>query len=327
MRASLRVLLDGIIDYAGLFPPAQLPLDQAIRNFASYRKEAESWMLGRFICPVARFNDLEHHLVEFSASGQRLPISALGTNKTEAEEFAGLFQDVLAVLQYQQKHAGRIVADGYEVRLPEELIPILRLDANLLGGSSTFEGSVSPVTVYCEGAFGLEWRSSVPLYVSALATDQLAEIVGDGVKNYPCGKPMGFKLRCGGLEASAFPAPKLLAFAIAACRDANVPMKFTAGLHHPIRHFNTGVQTHMHGFLNVFVGGVLAHACNLSEEQVLAIIEDEDATSFTFEDAGLRWKDHRASTEEILKARQFVTSFGSCSFDEPRDDLRALGWL
>src|SRR6059036_759013 len=59
MLPSVRAFLAGVIDYAGLFPPAQLPLDQAIRNYARYRREPESWMLGRFVCPVARLSELE----------------------------------------------------------------------------------------------------------------------------------------------------------------------------------------------------------------------------------------------------------------------------
>ncbi len=84
----------------------------------------------------------------------------------------------------------------------------------------------------------------------------------------------------------------------------------------------------MHGFINVFVAGVLAHARRLSEEDLQRVLADEDAASFVFTDDGLRWRDWHASTAEIAAARSdFVTSFGSCSFDEPRDDLRALGWL
>jgi hypothetical protein len=55
---SLRALMAGAIDYAGLFPPAKLPMDQAIRNYARYRQEPESWMLGRFVCPAARFDEV-----------------------------------------------------------------------------------------------------------------------------------------------------------------------------------------------------------------------------------------------------------------------------
>jgi hypothetical protein len=139
--------------------------------------------------------------------------------------------------------------------------------------------------------------------------------------------PGGFKLRCGGRDESCFPSPEHVAGTIIACRDAGVPLKFTAGLHHPIRHFSTEVGTYMHGFINVFVAGVLALARRLGEEQLWPILEDEDRGDFGFDDAGLRWKDIAATTEEIVAARKQVVSFGSCSFDEPRDDLRKLGWL
>src|SRR5438445_13553439 len=58
MRRSLRALLEGVIDYAGLFPPAKLPMEQAIRNYARYRREQEGWMLGRFLCPASRLAEL-----------------------------------------------------------------------------------------------------------------------------------------------------------------------------------------------------------------------------------------------------------------------------
>src|SRR5262249_39693309 len=121
--------------------------------------------------------------------------------------------------------------------------------------------------------------------------------------------------------------PEDIAFALIASRDAGIPFKATAGLHHPIRQYRDEVKTKMHGFLNVFGAGVLAHACKLTEQQVLDIIVDEDPKNFVFDDSSFRWKDHRATEHQITAARQLVPSFGSCSFDEPRDDLRALGLL
>src|SRR4051812_41630301 len=58
MTFGLRTLLAGIIDYAGIFPPARLPLEQAIRNYARYRQGPASWMLGRFVCPAAQLTPL-----------------------------------------------------------------------------------------------------------------------------------------------------------------------------------------------------------------------------------------------------------------------------
>jgi hypothetical protein len=84
----------------------------------------------------------------------------------------------------------------------------------------------------------------------------------------------------------------------------------------------------VHGFLNVFVAGVLAHARGVGEDTLREILVDERAENFAFDDDKLRWKDYTASLAEIERARvQLVKSFGSCSFDEPREDLRNLGLL
>ena len=57
------------------------------------------------------------------------------------------------------------------------------------------------------------------------------------------------------------------------------------------------------------------------------VVGDGDPTAFAFTDEGLRWREFEASLDEIVAARRLVQSFGSCSFDEPRDGLRALGWM
>ncbi|RMF83920.1 MAG: hypothetical protein D6744_03935, partial [Planctomycetota bacterium] len=151
--------------------------------------------------------------------------------------------------------------------------------------------------------------------------------VCDGLRDYrlTTQRPAGLKLRCGGLEPAAFPSCEQVATVIATCRDSGVPLKFTAGLHHPVRHVSAAMQCYMHGFLNVFVAGVLADALQLDYPDILAIVEEEDARQFVFDDDGLSWATARASLAETQAARRVnVTSFGSCSFDEPRDDLRAL---
>lgn len=52
VKSSLRVLLSEIIDYAGLFPPAQLSMPAAVQNYADYLRSEHSWMLGRFVVPA-----------------------------------------------------------------------------------------------------------------------------------------------------------------------------------------------------------------------------------------------------------------------------------
>jgi hypothetical protein len=57
------------------------------------------------------------------------------------------------------------------------------------------------------------------------------------------------------------------------------------------------------------------------------MLEDEDPRSFLFADDFFAWRDWKINTERLQHRRKFVSSFGSCSFDEPRDDLRALKLL
>jgi hypothetical protein len=328
MVASLQALLSGIIDYAGLFPPAKLPLDQAIRNYARYRQEPERWMLGRFVCPAARLAELAP-FQELFEEGPPITFSALGRGGSKVPDFGlGVLADLRAIDSFLKSQKGGVVVDVLETRLPEEIVSLGTNKAiPLLGkviGKMMDSRDLPVLTPFYEFGLGPEWRSSVATVIGDIARDHQPR-----VKEFQgFGRPGGFKLRCGGLEASAFPSPEQVAFTIVACRDAGVPLKFTAGLHHPIRHFDNGVQTHMHGFLNVFGAGVLAHARRLNEDQQRPIIEDEDPRHFVFTEEGLRWKDVQATTEEIKAARaSAVISFGSCSFDEPRDDLRALGLL
>ncbi len=42
---TLRALLERLIDYAGIYPPAALPLETAVANFGSYQNGDFSWML------------------------------------------------------------------------------------------------------------------------------------------------------------------------------------------------------------------------------------------------------------------------------------------
>jgi hypothetical protein len=329
MKASLRALLAGIIDYAGLFPPAQLLLDQAVRNYLRYRQEPESWMLARFICPAAKLEQLAN-LLEESAGGSGFVLSVLAEGgKTVREFLTGIEHDLSLLSGLREGVWRHTKVELLEVRfLPfvDARNPLPDLN-NLAEVNWELLRNVLPsLKLFHEIALGADWRSSV--------ADALRNVKPPISARFPelreQMKPWqaGVKLRCGGLQASAFPTPEQVAFTISACRDAAVSLKFTAGLHHPIRHFDTGLQTKMHGFINVFVAGVLACARGLGAEQLQSILEDEDARHFIFTDDGLRWKDHQATTDEIGAARQnFVTSFGSCSFDEPRDDLRALGWL
>ncbi len=313
MLASVRALMTGLIDYAGLFPPAKLPLEQALRNYAAYRQGPDAWMLGRFIVPAARLAEVSATSGELLGQGPPWAFSALGGGGNTVPEFLeGVRADLAAIQAFRQRYPGRAEVGVYELKLPQALLAVSQPEQGeqfhdtlnqLLDG-----GEAGILQVFCEPASGSARYRTGPTVLQGLKR--------------------GLKMRCGGLEASAFPTPEQVALVLYLCRKLVQPFKATAGLHHPIRHRDAGLNVMMHGFLNVFGAAVLAFYHKLDAEYIQAIIEDEDASHFVFDDAGFRWQDLQVTTEQIQAAReQFAVSFGSCSFDEPRDDLRALGLL
>ena len=137
----------------------------------------------------------------------------------------------------------------------------------------------------------------------------------------------GYKLRTGGVTADAFPNSVQIARALLASTKHHVPIKFTAGLHHPVRQLRDEVKTEMHGFLNVLGAGVLSAEHQWDEAQTVEMLEDQRPNSFEFHDTVFAWRDWEITLDRIKARRKFVTSFGSCSFDEPREDLRELNLL
>jgi hypothetical protein len=314
MLASVRAFLSELIDYAGLFPPAKLPLDEALRKYAEYRQGPDAWMLGRFIVPAAQLAEVSRVGGELLAQGPPWAFSVLGGGgNTVAEFLEGVRADLASIDGFRQRHPGRAGVAVYELKFPVALRAAPESEQAHL-----FHDTLNPLLdsddsgrlqVYCELSPGPAARhGTLPTVLQVLKR--------------------GLKMRCGGLEAAAFPSPEQVALVLYLCRKLDRPFKATAGLHHPLRHTDTGLNVKMHGFINLFGAALLAHQQQLSAEQIQAVLEDEDSGHFVFEEQQFRWKDLAIAVEQIQHGREaFATSFGSCSFDEPRDDLRALGLL
>lgn len=307
--ASLRSLMTELIDYAGLFPPANLPLEQAIDNYAAYRQSAEAWMLSHFIIPVGRLQELTAEQLE---EDEPFSFSVLGRGGADGESWlSNLQEDIATIDAFLDKHLTRATVDMLEVRLPTE---ILR------------EGSTEELKIILDQAYDL--LDQTPFYEVPFEDgwEEMVKTAVTGIRMHY--GVAGFKLRCGGVTAAQFPSVQQVAYAIKLCMDNGVALKCTAGLHHPIRHFNESVNTKMHGFLNVFGAGVLAEHFDLSLKEIEAIIAEEDSQQFNFDDDGFRWRDWHIALEAIETAREdSLISFGSCSFDEPCQDLRELKLL
>ena len=64
-----------------------------------------------------------------------------------------------------------------------------------------------------------------------------------------------------------------------------------------------------------------------SINSLMEIINDESPKSFKFTKDEFIYKEYSMTSEEITEARKYGYSFGSFSFDEPREDLKKLKLL
>jgi hypothetical protein len=81
----------------------------------------------------------------------------------------------------------------------------------------------------------------------------------------------------------------------------------------------------VHGFINLFAASALALVHDLPVTRLAEIVAEVDPSAFTIDEETLRWRGLEATAEQIAVSRKDVlTTFGSCSFREPRDDLRKV---
>jgi hypothetical protein len=294
MRA-LNELLHASIDYAGLFPPAQLDMTTAVENYARYLASDSAWALGRFIVPAAR-------LPELAEAAQRCWADPAGTPWSIAALAGGdRAGDLDHIRRFNAAHAAQGHVDTLELK-----------------ASSTAEIQRSmaeippPLQVYVE----------IPIDEDPAKLIQ--EIGRRGVQA---------KVRTGGVTRDAFPSPTQLARFMARCVASGVPFKATAGLHHPVRAeyrltYEPSAPTGlMFGFLNLFIAAALLRS-GLNLEVAEQVLEESNPSAFQVEENAIGWREHKLSLSDLKQLRQQVLiSFGSCSFTEPLDELKALHFL
>lgn len=291
MTASARALMSGLIDYAGLFPPAALDMISAVRHYREYLAGPDKWALGRFILPAVRLREFQAAFDEVCC-GEREPIWTLS-----------------------------VLSHG-----------------DLIGGSNAVAELVrGVVTVQCiemkatsaavSEQFLAKWsraQSAIPVYVEFLPAEAISMLP---VLNRAHARA---KIRTGGVTEEAFPSTEAVADFLLACAQANVAFKATAGLHHALRgsykltYEAQSKRATMHGFANLFLAALLARRG--ANKHLL--IDTLEAHNFTFTDHDARWLNLNAATDEIAATRRdFAISYGSCSFAEPIEEARKLGWL
>jgi hypothetical protein len=260
-------------------------------------------MLNGFVLPVEQFELARQFLSEFD-SHHPLRVAALGPKTTNADVFLdGLGKAQTAIRSFSRYDTDLVSIGHLEMLLPEDVNSASLKKARAIVGE---------LPVFCEAP--PERAEQIIALIAGHNSDENTTT-------------FGYKLRTGGVTADAFPTSAQIAHALVTAATHKLPIKFTAGLHHPIRQFRDEVKTKMHGFLNVLGGAVLAAEHQWDTDQAVTMLEDEDPRSFSFADDFFAWRDWKINTERLQHRRKFVSSFGSCSFDEPRDDLRALKLL
>ena len=295
---SVDALLAGLVDYAGLFPPASEDMRRALESYASYFQGADRTALGRFIVPISRVKELEE------AGGDLMP---RGSGSRQWRLSVLVAEDVRAagdeMLKFNCRHS-LDSKDGHAV------IDVVELKASTPDEVGHQRQDLPPAfTAY----FEIPITGDVSPLVKAIAKA--------GARA---------KVRTGGVTPEAFPPAEAIIGFIAACQREAVPFKATAGLHHPIRgeyHLTyepDGPKGMMYGFLNVFLAAELLYAGE-GEDTALAALEESDLSAFEFADDAIQWRGKRIGAEQILASRSnFAISFGSCSFREPVEELARL---
>lgn len=318
---AIHALMSGLVDYAGLFPPAKLAMAASVEKYAQYAAGEYAWMLGRFILPVSKIEEFRK--------------AAAGVLPRQAGEEPWLISAIIdgdldenldSIFAFNHEHAqaknGLANIDAAEIKVP--MPGDAGLDAAALTGAAFIDDAIErmPEEVY-------------PFFELPVLAPK-GQVAPDlrGCIATLAGADGAAKVRTGGLVPEAIPSSRAVAEFLCGCHAADVPFKATAGLHHAVRAeydltYEKGCpRSIMHGFVNVFVAASMLHALRIDVETVTKILEERDPKKFVFDASGIRGGGGSLAvdTAQIERAREvFALSYGSCSFEEPLQELQGLG--
>jgi hypothetical protein len=292
---AAHALLDGLIDYAGLFPPASLDMPSAVRAYAEYREGDDSELLGRFIVPASRLSEFAETVRQFVPGAEQWRVSAIGGD------------DALLTLQTVQTFNDHLSTDGSTGAAVCDAIEMSARSAEAV--SIALETFPECLNLFFE--FPVE-PDPTPLIAKLSGTRAFA------------------KIRTGGVVESAIPTSAQILRFIRACSEHRVPFKATAGLHHalrgdyPLTYAPDAPHGIMYGYLNIFLAAAFLEA-GMDDANVISLLDETDAAALRIDDAGIRWRNFSVSTSQLSRTRRLLaTSFGSCSFVEPVAEAKAL---
>lgn len=303
--------LTELIDDAGLFPPARLPMQQAVSGHRTRRRSELGWVQHRLLCPASRLEELAA-LLHRDEPRWRLGVILDGAGGTAAWEHA-VEEDLRAVVRVLEQTDGPAHVDAVEVRLPAGDPEGVRSRVDQLAGLLTATPWSSPPVTYVE----IDVGGPLDPAMAALAACSAEQPV-----------QLRAKLRCGGVRAGDVPPVEQVTAFMSACQRHGVAFKATAGLHQPLPHDEPVTGDRQYGFLGVLGGAVLLHAGAITQADLPAVLTQTDAGAWRLDADALAWRAHLATGPAVAAAREeFVAGFGSCSLQEPTQRLRELGFL
>ncbi|MBC8203781.1 MAG: hypothetical protein H8E91_08130 [Planctomycetes bacterium] len=275
------IMLEGFIDYAGLYPPASLDMQSVVNNWSSFQQLDDSWMLARLIIPASKLDEFKECAKDVlpSSEDEMWQLSVLLPPVS-----SGKFESaVQATIDFNMESCGAV--------------------ANVV----EFKAST---TEEIDSAFSILHDDLFPFIELPIEEDPR------GLIACLSGSIAGAKVRTGGVTPDLYPSSNQLARFIHSCAVAGQAFKATAGMHHPCQHKNETVGVLEYGFLSVLQATAAASIHNATVGEVENILNGSEPNLSAFKESQL----------EQIRAELF-NSLGTCSFEEPRNDLRKMGLL
>ncbi|MGQ0764049.1 MAG: hypothetical protein ACT4OZ_00090 [Gemmatimonadota bacterium] len=291
---TARALLERAIDYAALFPPAELDLSVAAGNHLQYACGSDAWALGRFVVPRRMLAGIDH-VPGVQSHQVRLDLSVLvGSGEDRDADL-----DAIALFNLDRPNGPRISA---------------------VEGRAVAEADMDDLARFAEA--GLDtFVELAPHAGSAALVDSLAR-AGKG--------RMMAKLRTGGVTREAFPSAQQLVAFIRACHGAGARFKATAGLHHAcagtyaLTYHEGSDRAPMFGYLNLMAAAILVRR-DEPDDAIMSVLDPRTVPVVAMDDSRFVFGGLTFSVEEVKAMRsELLVSFGSCSFREPIDELAQL---
>ena len=86
-------------------------------------------------------------------------------------------------------------------------------------------------------------------------------------------------------------------------------------------------STVMHGFLNVFLAAAFAQN-GMDVDRLVDLLEEKSPEAFKFDSGCVTWRNEMVVRGQLRNSRNLLAiAFGSCSFEEPIEDLKKIGLL